>query len=96
MASFLYKDYLIVSAADCDRESLEWKPWVSICWRDDGRQNLHLIRFTHEKFQTAAEAETFGKSAGEKWVDEMAVGKKSSTLTLRHSNWQQARKEELR
>ena len=76
MASFLYKDYLIVSAADYGRESPQWKPWVSIFWSDDGRQNLHQIRFTHEKFQTAVEAETFGKSAGEKWIDEMAVGKK--------------------
>jgi len=69
MASFLYKDYLIVSAADYNRETLEWKPWASICWRDNGYQHLHQIRFTGEKFKTAPAAEEFAMNAGEKWVD---------------------------
>ena len=69
MASVLYKTYLIVSAADYNKETSEWKPWVSICWRDDGRQHLHTIKFVHEQFKTSEEAEKFGMNAGEMWVD---------------------------
>ena len=69
MASTLYKAYLIVSAPDYNREIFEWNPWVSVCWRDDGRQHLHHIRFTHEKFKTTEEAEKFGINAGKMWVD---------------------------
>ena len=69
MASSLYKDYLVVTAADYNRDTSEWKPWVSICWRDSGRQHLHQIRFVHEKLKTALAAEEFGKNAAEKWVE---------------------------
>ena len=69
MASRLYKNYLIVSAADYNRDTLEWKPWASICWRDNGHQHLHQIRFTNDKFQTAEEAEKVAMKAGEIWID---------------------------
>ena len=69
MVSCLYKIHLIVSAADYNKEIFEWKPWVSVYWRDDGRQHLHQIRFNQEKFKTAKEAEKFGMNAGEMWVD---------------------------
>ena len=69
MARALYKTYLIVSAPDYNRDTQEWKPWVSVCLPDDGRQHLHQIRFTHEKFKNAQEAETFGVNVGEVWVD---------------------------
>ena len=70
MASALYKTYLIVSAPDCNRDTQEWKPWVSVCWRDDAQQHLHQVRFAQEKFNNAQEAKTFGMNAGETWVDE--------------------------
>jgi hypothetical protein len=70
MASALYKTCLIVSAADCDRDTQEWRPWVSVCWRDDSRQHVHRIRFAQEIFKNAQEATTFGMKAGEMWIDE--------------------------
>lgn len=69
MASSLYKDYLVVSAADYNRDTSEWKPWVSVCWRDNGCQHLHQIRFVHEKFKTAPAAEEYAMNAAQEWVD---------------------------
>ncbi|HEX2931535.1 MAG TPA: hypothetical protein VHV54_17545 [Candidatus Binatia bacterium] len=70
MASALYKDYLIVSAASHNRDTLEWKPWATICWRTDGQQHLYQIRFNQEIFKTAGAAEEFSMNAARKWIDE--------------------------
>ena len=69
MASSLYKSYLIVSAADYLKETTDWKPWVTISWRDNGSQHFHTIKFVNEKFKSAPEAENFALSSGQKWID---------------------------
>ena len=69
MASSLYKSFLIVTAADYIEDKLEWKAWVTISWKEDGRQYFHTIKDAKQTFKTAPEAERFALSIGQNWVD---------------------------
>src|SRR6185503_11606330 len=79
MASALYKNRLVVCAADLNSDTLDWKPWASICWRDDGRRHLHLIRFSQDAFSAAADAETFALKTAQEWVDRQQLGPRMET-----------------
>ena len=55
MASALYKNHIIVSAANYSKDTAEWKAWASISWCDT-RQRLHTLKLVDERFRTAEEA----------------------------------------
>jgi hypothetical protein len=80
MASSLYKNHLIVSSADYFAGTSEWKPWVSISWRDNGGQHLHTIHFATERFDTPAGAERFATQSGQQWVDKRLASRQPETL----------------
>ena len=84
MASSLYKNHLIVASTDYFAGASEWKAWVSISWRDNGRQHLHTINFTTERFDTLAGAKRFATQSAQQWVDKrLGIRSPKKSMELR-------------
>jgi hypothetical protein len=69
MASLLYKDYLIVATADFDSATAQWVSFVTVSWKNDGRQELHTLNRLPNPFPSRWDAVAFGVEKGKAWVD---------------------------
>jgi hypothetical protein len=58
MASFLYKDRLIVISAIHDETNRSWIPFADISWGTDGDRGSHKITSPPNHFKNWPDAET--------------------------------------
>jgi hypothetical protein len=70
MASLLYRNFLIVSAADRDTSEAVWIPLACVHWTNsNGRRAYHFFTDIHERFDNANDAVTFGIQTAQQWID---------------------------
>jgi hypothetical protein len=70
MATFLYKDFLIIATGLFDKDRELWIPVVDISWHSATGRESHTIQDSVHCFGTKQEAETFAVETAKAWVDE--------------------------
>ena len=68
MATFLYKDFLIIATGLFDKDT--GLPIVDISWWSAAGRGSHTITHSVPSFVTKQEAETFAVETAKAWVDE--------------------------
>jgi hypothetical protein len=70
MATFLYKDFLIIATSLFDKDRGVWLPMVDISWWSVAGRGSHTINDSVPSFPAKQEAETFAIKIAKAWVDE--------------------------
>jgi hypothetical protein len=70
MATFLYKDFLIIATGFFDKDTGVWLPIVDISWWSAAGRGSHTINESVRSFVGKQEAETFAVETAKAWVDE--------------------------
>ncbi len=68
MATFLYKDFLIIATGLFDKDT--GLPIVDISWWSAAGRGSHTITHSVPSFVAKQEAETFAVETAKAWVDE--------------------------
>ncbi len=68
MATFLYKDFLIIATGLFDKDT--GLPIVDISWWSAAGRGSHTITHSVPSFVVKQEAETFAVETAKAWVDE--------------------------
>ncbi len=68
MATFLYKDFLIIATGLFDKDT--GLPIVDISWWSAAGRGSHTISHSVPSFVAKQEAETFAVETAKAWVDE--------------------------
>jgi hypothetical protein len=71
MASFLYKNHLIVVSSQLDPATESWTAAVIIHWTDEGSR-LKTLNTSAKRWKTMDESERGGLELGKQWIDERA------------------------
>jgi hypothetical protein len=69
MASFVYKDYLIVARPEFDYPTGLWTMTVNVSWDFDGDHGCNLLYDPVDFFEAKDEAEQCGFEIGSEWID---------------------------
>ena len=70
MASFLYKDFLIIATGLFDKDGGVWLPMVDIRWWSAAGRGAHNVTDSVHTCATKQESETFAIEIAKAWVDE--------------------------
>jgi hypothetical protein len=70
MATFLYRDFLIIATGLFDKDRGVWLPMVDISWWSAAGRGAHTVTDSVHSFVTKQEAETFAVEIAKAWVDE--------------------------
>jgi hypothetical protein len=70
MATFLYKDFLIIATGLFDKDAGVWLPMVDISWWSTAGRGSHTISESVRSFVEKQDAETFAVEIAKAWVDE--------------------------
>jgi hypothetical protein len=74
MATFLYRDFLIIATGLFDKDTGVWLPMVDISWWSAAGRGSHTINDPVHSFVAKQEAETFAVEIAKAWVDERLRG----------------------
>jgi hypothetical protein len=70
MATFLYKDFLIIATGLLEKDTGLWLPIVDISWWSVAGRGAHTVTDSPYSFVTRQEAETCAIEIAKAWVDE--------------------------
>jgi hypothetical protein len=70
MATFLYKDFLIIATGLFDKDTGLWLPIIDISWWSAAGHGSHTITDSVPSFVAKQEAETVAVEIAKAWVDE--------------------------
>ena len=68
MAALLYKDFLIISIGQFDKQKEVWMPIADISWHSATGRESHTIQDSVHCFGTKQEAKAFAVEAAKAWV----------------------------
>ncbi len=71
MATFLYKDFLIIATGLFDKDTGLWLPIVDISWWSAAGRGSHTITHSVPSFVAKQKAETFAVETAKAWVDDL-------------------------